>query len=76
MQFQPLPTPLQALRRLWQNFVGVLLVLAIALVFSAVSQVVLVVSGLLIAFTGHWVIGLIMIIAAGLAYHTRKAMKF
>lgn len=73
---EPLPSPLQLLRRLWENFVGLLLVVAIAVVFSPTVQVALAVGGLLIAtLTGHWIIGLILMLAAGLAYHTRKALR-
>jgi hypothetical protein len=76
MQFQPLPTPLQALRKLWETFVGVLLVIAIALVFSSVTQAVLAISGLLIAVYGHWIIGVVMMVIAGAAQSARRALRF
>jgi len=74
--YQPLPTPFDLLRKLWQTFVGLLLVIAIALVMSPAAQIVFAAGGLVIALFGHWIIGLILIIVAGLARSTRNVRLF
>jgi hypothetical protein len=76
MQFQPLPTPFDVAKRVWESFLDLLIILLILLVMSTVTQVVIAVSGLLIAITGHWIIGGILIVIAAVATSIRKASRF
>jgi hypothetical protein len=75
MQFQSLPTPLDVAKRVWTSFFDLLVILLLVLVMSPVAQIVLVVSGLLIAVTGHWIVGGLLIVIGAVATSVRKASR-